>query len=77
MIAQAVIQSRSFTVDLTSVSVKHTNDLEQSITTILKTMRRAKLQDHSVYASLQEFEQELGKVRQSRFDGDNKDYQGF
>ncbi len=64
-------------MDLQSVSAKHTNDLEQSVTTILKTMRRAKLQDLPIFESLQEFEKELGKARQSRFDDDDKEYKGY
>ncbi len=64
-------------MDLESISIKHTNDLEQSVTTILKTMRLAKLQEHPIYEALQEFEQELGKARQSRFDDTDKEFQGY
>ena len=64
-------------MDFDAVSIKHINELEQQITQVLKTMRSAKLQDHSIYSSLQELEQELGKARRSRYDEGNSEYVGY
>lgn len=64
-------------MDLSSVSAKHINELEQQITTLLKTLRTAKLQEHPAYAVLQALEQEFSKSRRERFDEQNSEYRGF
>jgi hypothetical protein len=64
-------------MDLDSLTPKHSNELEQMITNLLKTMRSAKLQNLPVYAALQELEQELGEARRNRYDKNNSKYIGY
>lgn len=64
-------------MDLKPVPQKNINELEQMTTQLLKTMRSAKIHDLPVYIALQEFEQQIGKERQSRFDDSNSLYQGY
>ena len=64
-------------MDLESLSPKLCNDLEQQITELLKTMRRAKLQQYPIYASLQELEQALCEIRRTRYDENNTKYTGY
>ncbi len=64
-------------MDLSDVSQKHINELEQATTQFLKTLRNAKLQDMPLYTSLQGFEQNLGKERRERFDKSTPNYKGY
>lgn len=64
-------------MDLSSVSAKHINELEQQVTALLKTLRAAKLNDDPTYAMLQAMEQEFSKSRRERFDQQNSEYRGF
>jgi hypothetical protein len=64
-------------MDLDSLTPKHSNELEQMITQLLKTMRSAKLQNLPVYIALQELEQELGEARRNRYDQNNSKYIGY
>lgn len=64
-------------MDFSSLSNKQCNDLEQQITELLKTMRRAKLQQYPLYASLQELEQALCETRRNRYDKNNSKYAGY
>jgi len=64
-------------VNLAPVSSKHLSELEQLVSQVLATMRKAKLSDETIYATLQEFEQELGSTRRDRFDADNSEYSGY
>jgi DNA gyrase/topoisomerase IV subunit A len=64
-------------MDFDSVSLKHCNELEQLITQMLKIMRSAKLQQHPIYASLQDLEKELGEARRGRYDDNNSEYSGY
>lgn len=64
-------------MDLDSLTPKHSNELEQMITQLLKTMRSAKLQNMPVYAALQELEQQLGEARRNRYDQNNSKYIGY
>lgn len=64
-------------MDFDSVSPKHVNELEQQIAQLLKTLRTAKLNQHPVYASLQELEQALGEVRRGRYDKNDSKYSGY
>ena len=64
-------------MDLNPVSVKHINEVEQQITTLLKTLRTAKLHEHPAYAVLQALEQEFSESRRERFDQHNPEYRGF
>lgn len=64
-------------MDLDPVSPKHINELEQQITQILKTMRTAKLQQHPLYAGLQELEQELAEARRGLYDKKDSKYSGY
>jgi hypothetical protein len=64
-------------MDLDSLSPKHSNELEQMITNLLKTMRSAKLQNLPVYAALQQLEQELAEARRNRYDKENSKYIGY
>ena len=59
------------------LSTKHVNGLEQQVMQILKTMQTAKLHNHPIYASLQEFEQELALARRKQYDKDNSEYSGY
>ena len=62
---------------LQDASPKHIMELEQQITGLLKTMRKAKIQAHPIYESLQALEQELGEARRSRFDDNTPEYKGY
>lgn len=64
-------------MDLSTVSDKHINELEQQASALLKTLRAAKLQEHPAYAVLQALEQEVGQARRDRFDQQNPEYRGF
>lgn len=64
-------------MDLSNISTKHSNELEQLITQMLKTMRNAKLQDSSLYAELQALEQALGELRRNRYDEKNSKFVGY
>lgn len=62
---------------LQDASSKHIMALEQQITELLKTMRKAKIQTLPIYEALQALEKELGEARRKRFDGDTPEYKGF
>ena len=64
-------------MDLEPVSVKHLNELEQLVTQLLAAMRKAKLSDDPIYASLQTLEQSLGQSRRDRFDQTHAEYSGY
>jgi hypothetical protein len=64
-------------MDLSNISSKHSNELEQLITQLLKTMRNAKLQDTPLYAELQLLEQSLGELRRNRYDEKNSKFVGY
>ena len=64
-------------MDLSEISPKHCNELEQLITQMLKTMRNAKLQDSPLYAELQALEQSLGELRRDRYDEKNSKFVGY
>lgn len=64
-------------MDLKPVPQKTINELEQMTMQLLKTMRSAKIHDLPVFTALQEFEKQIGKERQSRFDDSNSLYQGY
>ena len=64
-------------MDLQNITSKRAADIEQQITSLLKTMRSAKLTELPVYKSLQELEQELGNQRRNRFDDTTSDYAGY
>lgn len=64
-------------MDLQHISKKRAAELEQQITTVLKTMRSAKLSEMPLYVSLQELEQELGNIRRNRYDETTSEYSGY
>lgn len=64
-------------MELGHISPKNCNDLEQTITHLLKTMRNAKLQNTSLYLELQALEQALGDLRRSRYDESNSKFVGY
>ena len=64
-------------MNLDSISSKFVGELEQKVYQLLLAMRKAKLQDDPIYASLQKMEQELGQARRERFDEDHPKYQGY
>jgi beta-galactosidase beta subunit len=64
-------------VDLEPVSAKHLNELEQLVTQLLATMRKAKLTGDPIYTSLQAMEQTLGQSRRDRFDENHAEYVGY
>jgi hypothetical protein len=64
-------------VNLDHVSQKNRNEIEQLITKLLATMRKAKVTDDPLFTSLQKAEQELGDARRSTFDDDQSEYFGY
>ena len=64
-------------MDLEPVSIKHLNELEQLVTKLLATMRKAKLNEDPIYASLQALEQTLGESRRDRFDQTHAEYSSY
>jgi hypothetical protein len=64
-------------MDLSTVSPKHCNEMEQTITQLLKTMRNAKMQELPLYAELQALEQSLGELRRNRYDVNNSKFVGY
>ncbi len=60
-----------------SLSPKQASEIEQQVSRLLNTLRKAKLFDEPVYTSLQELEQQLGEIRRRRFDEDNTEYSGY
>lgn len=64
-------------MDVETVSLDYINQLEQEIAYVLKTMRRAKIQDHPAYTTLFDLEQELGDERRRRFDSENAEFSSY
>jgi hypothetical protein len=64
-------------VNLEPISSKHINELEQQVTQLLATMRKAKLNEDPVYALLQTLEQNLGQSRRDRFDETHAEYSSY
>ena len=64
-------------MNLDPVYPKHRNEIEQLVSKLLATMRKAKVTDDPIYGSLQKLEQELGEVRRGRFDADKSEYFGY
>ena len=64
-------------MDLSNISSKHSNELEQTITHLLKTMRNAKLHETPLYLELQTLEQALGELRRARYDVNNSKFVGY
>lgn len=64
-------------MDFETLSTKHCNELEQTITQLLKTMRNAKLQHLPLYTELQEMEKTLGDLRRNRYDQNNSKFVGY
>jgi hypothetical protein len=64
-------------MELSNISPKHCNEMEQTITQLLKTMRNAKMQELPLYAELQALEQSLGELRRSRYDVNNSKFVGY
>ncbi|GAB4509304.1 MAG: hypothetical protein OHK0046_04040 [Anaerolineae bacterium] len=64
-------------MSLEPVSSKYISEIEQQVSQLLASMRKAKLYDEPVYTKLQEFEQKLGEVRRSRFDQKNSEYSDY
>ena len=62
---------------LQDASPKHIMQLEQQITELLKTMRKAKIQQLPIYESLQALELELGEARRNRHDDNTPEYKGY
>lgn len=64
-------------MELNDIPTKRINELEQMTAQLLKTMRSSQLHRSDLYASLQEFEQQLGEKRRSEFDENNSTYPGY
>lgn len=64
-------------MNLEPVDPKHRNEMEQLVSKLLATMRKAKVTDDPIYGSLQKLEQELGDARRLRFDADKSEYFGY
>lgn len=62
---------------LDTISPKQASEIEQQVSRLLNTLRKAKLFDEPIYLLLQELEQELGEIRRRRFDADNSEYSGY
>ena len=64
-------------MDLDLISLKHVNELEQATMQLIKSMKSAKLNHHSIYISLQKLEHELGDERCNRYDGTTSEFVGY
>jgi hypothetical protein len=64
-------------MNLDVITSKNRNEIEQLITKLLVTMRKAKITDDPLYSSLQKAEQELGEARRRSFDADSSEYFGY
>ena len=59
------------------VSDKQLHEMERLTTELLLVMRKAKLQDESLYERLKTLETEAGNARRERFDAVNPEYRGY
>ena len=64
-------------MNLETVSDKHIHDLERTIGELLGLMRKAKLQDETLTATLRELQQKLEKTRHDRFDSKNTEFHTY
>jgi hypothetical protein len=64
-------------MELGNISPKNCNELEQTITHLLKVMRNSKLNDSALYGELQALEQALGDLRRTRYDEKNSKFVGY
>lgn len=64
-------------MNLETVSDKHIHDLERTIGELLGLMRKAKLQDETLIATLRELQQKLEKTRHDRFDSKNTEFHTY
>lgn len=64
-------------MNLENVSSKHLNELEQQLTELHATLRKAGLQGEPIVALLTELEQEIGRARRARYDAANPEYSGY
>lgn len=64
-------------MDLDSISSTHIKELEQETIQLIKTMKKAKLNQHPIYLSLQKLEHDLGDERCNRFDGKTSQFVGY
>ena len=64
-------------MDFEGLSKKQMNELELRVRELLTTMRKLKLRDEPIVASLNALEQELGKARREQFDAKNSEYHTY
>jgi len=64
-------------VNLENVSSKNLNDIEQLLVSLQLAMHKAGIKGEPINASLQEFKNELEKVRRARFDALNPEFSGY
>ena len=64
-------------MNLELVSDKHLHEIERLTTELLLVMRKAKLQEESLYELLKALETETGNARRERFDTVNPEYRGY
>ena len=64
-------------MNLETISQNHLSHLELCVTEMLLAMRKAKLQNEPLFASLKELEHQLGEIRRERFDSVNSDYGSY
>lgn len=64
-------------MNLDTLSTKQLNELERLTRELLVAMRKSKLQEEPIVASLQEMESEIGKIRRTRFDAANPEYHSY
>jgi hypothetical protein len=68
---------KRYAVNLENVSTKNLNDIEQLLVALQLAMHKAGIKGEPISASLQEFKNELEKVRRARFDAANPEFSGY
>ncbi len=64
-------------MQLEAVSDKQLHEMERLVNELLVLMKKAKLADDPLYASLQAAKEETEKLRRTRFDEDYPRYKGY
>ncbi|MBZ0296399.1 MAG: hypothetical protein K8L99_27810 [Anaerolineae bacterium] len=64
-------------MNLEAISQKQLSALEQQVRQLLIGLRKAKLDNEPLVASLQQLEERLGQVRRERFDAANSEYHTY
>lgn len=64
-------------MNLESISPKQISEIEQLVSNLLNSMRKAKLNEDQIYVMLQQFEKELGEMRRQRYDEKHSEYSSY